>query len=216
MSKKDTRLIIIVSAVAVAVIVFAFILRSKLRKKLNCKSDYFFIGDSTTAHSNSYADQLRKICGANVKKISKSGAKTDWMLNEMNNHFSMPKNYDVVTILSGSNDIFARLSIDQAKVNMEAMLNKALNNSKAVVLIAPPSKAFYTNTTDQHRELINQWEQFLKGLSGKYNGKKVHYIDLPKTVNKQEYFASDNQHMNTTGHQVLLKKYIDTLNIKTA
>jgi hypothetical protein len=214
MTKKDWQIVIVVSAICLAVIVLAFIIRSKVRRKLNCQSDYFFIGDSTTAHSKSYADQLKLLCGANVVKIAQSGAKTDWMLNQMQNHFSTPKKYDVISILAGSNDIFATLSIENAKANMNNMLALALQNSDNVVLIAPPSKEFYPNATEKHKQLIAAWEKFLESKKGSRAGKRVYYIPLPRVVDKIEYFANDRQHMNTEGHSVLLGKYIDTLNIK--
>ena len=216
MTKKDWQIVIYSSAAMLAVVVFVLVMRNRMRRKLNCQSDYFFIGDSTTADHNSYADQLRKICGAKVVKIAQSGAKTDWMLGVMNDHFSTPQKYDVISILAGSNDIFARLSIDKAKANMAQMIALASNHTDNIVLVAPPSKAFYPKTTNKHRELIYQWEQYLKSFEGKKGGVRIRYIPLPEIVNQQQYFKSDMQHMNSDGHAVLLGAFTDTLKIKNA
>ena len=47
------------------------------------------------------------------KKIAQSGAKTSWMLPKLRSELDINK-YDVITILAGSNDIFATLSINDA------------------------------------------------------------------------------------------------------
>jgi lysophospholipase L1-like esterase len=211
----STKILVVAAVVISGGILIAVILRAR-KNNVTCKSSYLFIGDSTTAHGNSFADQLKLLCGANVKKIAKSGAQTSWMLEQLSNELSTGKKYDVITILGGSNDIFSTLSIDSAKQNMIQMISMAQSVANHVVLVAPPSKAFLGTVTDQHRQLISQWEQFLKSFKGSQQGKRIHYIDLPQIVNNPQLFASDNQHINTQGHSVLLNEFADTLKIKTA
>jgi lysophospholipase L1-like esterase len=167
-----------------------------------------FIGDSNTAGSTSYADKFMGKCkNPKNKKIAKSGAKTSWMLPELEKELQTNK-YDVITILAGSNDIFARLSIKEAKENMNKMLEMAQKHGAKTIVITPPFKGHFSKTTDKHWALIGEWNKFLKDhtIPSKF-------IDFSKIVQDKELFASDNQHVNSKGHQVLADAYAQTLNI---
>jgi hypothetical protein len=176
--------------------------------KFDCSKSYLFIGDSNTAGSTSYADQFMSFCqNPKNKKIAKSGAKTSWMLPELEKELAVNK-YDVVTILAGSNDIFARLSINDAKANMDKMFQLAKDNGAKVVSITPPYKGHFPRTTDKHWKLIGEWNEYLRKhpIPSKY-------IDFSSIVQDKSLFASDNQHVNKTGHGVLKDAFIKTLNI---
>lgn len=194
--------IILVSAIAVTAITYLTI--KKLAKKDLSKASLLFIGDSTTANSNGYVEKIQaKFPSAKIKKIAKVGEKTDWMLNELKKELATGNKYDVVTFLAGSNDIFSTLRIDKAESNLDEMYSLAKKNGAKVVAITPPNKSFYPNTTDKHRQLISDFDKWIR------SNKKVDvFIDLDKLVSKKELFASDFQHINNQGHEILAENYL--------
>ncbi len=177
---------------------------SKVGSKISCNSKFLFIGDSTTAGASSYADKLKENCpDISIKKLAKSGEKTDWMLDQFNEEIKTGVKYDVITILGMSNDIFARQSIDKTKVNLQAMYDKAKQMGAKVVAITAPNKSFYSATKEIHRTLINELTDWIK------NNKSVDvFIDLGAMSSDQKLFASDNQHLNGTGHEMLKNEFV--------
>lgn len=211
------RNIIIASATAIFIgILVILIVTRKTRKKLTCKNSYLFIGDSTTADPKSFADQLRKKCpSSNIKKIAKSGAKTEWMVGAFVDSVPANAKYDMITILTGSNDIFSSLSIDSAKLNLKKLISLSLRHTDRLVLITPPNKKFVTRTTPTHKALIAEWEKFLKSFKGRVSGKKIYFVDLAELVDQRNLFSSDSQHINYAGHTKLLSEIVRKINIKT-
>jgi len=205
--KKDTKYLLLGIGAGIAAVLTIAFLMSKL-KGVKCKNSFLFIGDSNTAGSNSYADKFMSYCkNPKNKKIAQSGAKTDWMLSQLSSELKKNK-YDVVTILGGSNDIFATLSIDEAKSNMDKMLNTAKNSGAKVVVISPPYKGNFPSTTQKHWDLINDWNKYLKS-----HKVPIAFIDFSKIVQDKSLFASDNQHVNSLGHNILMQAYLKKLNI---
>jgi len=194
--------IILVSAITVAAATYFTI--KKLTKKDLSKGSFLFIGDSTTANTNGYVEKIQsKFPNAKIKKIAKVGQKTDWMLDQLKQELSNGSKYDVITFLGGSNDIFSTLRIDKAESNLDDMYTIAKKNGALVVAITPPNKAFYPNTTDKHRQLISDFNKWIK------SNKKVDVVvDLNNLVDKKELFASDFQHINNKGHEILAENYL--------
>jgi lysophospholipase L1-like esterase len=206
MNKKSIYTGIAIAAGAALIIAAAIIVYKRTR--FSCKNSYLFIGDSNTAGSTSYADKFIKKCkNPKNKKIAKVGAKTSWMLPQLEEELKKNK-YDVVTILAGSNDIFATLSIKEAKQNMDRMLRIIKDSGAKAVVITPPFKGYYTRTTDKHWALIKEWNKYLKS-----HKIPVAFIDFSNIVKDKSLFASDNQHVNSTGHQVLADAFSDKLKI---
>lgn len=174
------------------------------KKRVNCDSSFLFVGDSNTASPYSYADKLKNNCpNITIKKLAKSGEKTDWMLSQLNNELKTGNKYNVITVLGGSNDIFARLSIDKAKENLQKMYDLAKLTGAKVVAITPPNKSFYEPTTEKHRKLIRELTEWIR------NNKSVDvFIDLGALSNDKKYFASDNQHLNSLGNDMLKNEYL--------
>lgn len=206
MNKKALYTGIAIAAGAALVVTAAIIIYRRAR--FSCKNSYLFIGDSNTAGSSSYADKFMQKCNnPKNKKIAKSGAKTSWMLPELEAELKKNK-YDVVTILAGSNDIFARLSIKEAKQNMDRMLRMIKDSGAKAVVITPPWKGHLSRTTDKHWALIREWNAYLKA-----HKIPVAYIDFSNIVQDKSLFASDNQHVNSAGHQVLADAFADKLKV---
>jgi len=197
--------VILVSVISVTAITYFLI--KKLTKKDLSKASFLFIGDSTTANSSGYVEKIQeKFPNAKIKKIAKVGAKTDWMLDQLKQELSTGAKYGVATFLGGSNDIFGDLRIDKAESNLDDMYTIAKKNGALVVAITPPNKAFYPNTTDKHRQLISDFNKWIK------SNKQVDIvIDLNNLVAKKELFASDFQHINNKGHEILANAYLNKL-----
>lgn len=197
--------IILVSAIAVTAITYFTI--KKLSKKDLSKSSFLFIGDSTTANPNGYVEKIQaKFPNAKIKKIAKVGAKTDWMLDQLKQELATGSKYDVISFLGGSNDIFGTLRIDKAEANLDEMYSLAKKNGALVVAITPPNKSFFPNTTDKHRQLISDFDKWIK------SNKKVDvFIDLDKLSNDKSLFASDYQHLNNQGNVILADAYLKKL-----
>ena len=194
-----------VSVLAVASITY-FILK-KYNKKDLTKGSFLFLGDSTTANSNGYVEKFQKsFPDAKIKKIAESGQKTDWMLTQFKNEIAKGNKYDVVISLGGSNDIFGTLRIDKAEANLDEIYSLAKKMGAKVVAITPPNKSFFPSTTDKHRQLISDFGKWIK------SNKKVDiFIDLDKLSNDKNLFASDYQHINNQGHEILKNDFVKKL-----
>lgn len=178
------------------------IIYRRVNNKSFCDKKILFIGDSTTAGDSSYADRLRQDCpGIRIKKLAKVGEKTDWMLDQWTEEKENHK-YDIVSVLAGSNDIFARLSIEKAKQNLQRIYDEAKATGAKVVAITPPNKSFYTPTTDKHKRLIAELTEWI----GKNKSVDV-FIDLGALSNDRNLFASDMQHLNSTGQKMLKDEF---------
>lgn len=178
------------------------------RKRIKCSSKFLFIGDSNTAGSNSYADVFASKCSnPKNKKIAKSGAKTSWMLRELTNELKR-NDYDVVTILGGSNDIFGERSISNAKKNMDMMLRSIKKSGAKAIVVTPPYKGFYPATTQKHWNLIKEWNEYLKSHPIPFK-----YVPFHSIVKDKSLFLSDGQHVNNAGHRKLAENYSKKLNI---
>jgi lysophospholipase L1-like esterase len=194
-----------VSVLAVASITY-FILK-KYNKKDLTKGSFLFLGDSTTANSNGYVEKFQKsFPDAKIKKIAESGQKTDWMLTQFKNEIAKGNKYDVVVSLGGSNDIFSSLRIDKAEANLDEIYSLAKKMGAKIIAITPPNKSFFPNTTDKHRQLISDFGKWIK------SNKKVDiFIDLDKLSNDKNLFASDYQHINDKGHEILKNEFVKKL-----
>lgn len=206
MNKKSKYLFIGIATLMVLTVVTAFLINKA--RKINCDSRMLFVGDSHTAGSWSYADKIIANCKSKTsKKIAKEGAPTTWILEQLKNELQENK-YDLVVILGGSNDIFGSLSIDKAKSNMNQMLNLIEDSGAKSVVINPPSKKFYSGTTDNHKELINQWTEFLKNHKRPFS-----FIDFESLTQDIEVFAGDMIHVNSYGHKRLADTFTNKMKL---
>lgn len=219
MDKKNTAIIIgslIISGVAIAYFYSQFKKSHTSPESTQPKKDdgiksILFIGDSNTEAPWSYADKIKKMYPSiSVKKLAKHSMKTDWMLNELQNELSKNK-YDVVSVLGGSNDIYATGKNDTAKVNLEKMyqLSKAAGSKFAIV--TPPNKNFYVNATEAKqqslKDLLN-WE--------KNTANKDYFIDFWTMTNNKNLFSKGDGflHPQSTAHEILTKDFSTKLNLK--
>ena len=174
------------------------------------KFSILFIGDSNTAANFSYADQLQKqFPNIIVKKLAKPSMKTDWMLQQLKDELSKNK-YSVVSILGGSNDIYALGRIDTAEANLNAMYTMAHSNGAKVIAVTPPNHSFYVNATPQKLALQDQLNAWIKG-----NQNKDYFIDFTNITNNKSFFSSADgyQHAQAPAHKILAQNVIEQLNL---
>lgn len=178
-----------------------------LPKKIN---SILFIGDSNTAANFSYADELQKLYPAlRIKKIALSGAKTDWMLPQLQNELAQ-NNYDIVAILGGSNDIYALDSITSAQANLTAMYNLAHANGAQVLAITPPNHNWYTLATPHKQAISTDLVNWI--MSNTNPDYKINFWDI--TNNKNFFTQADGYlHAQAPAHKILADKTAQLLNL---
>lgn len=181
------------------------------RKKSDKVTSILFIGDSNTAANYSYADKLKKqFPNIDVKKIAKVGEKTDWMKNQLQNELNK-KDYDIIIILGGSNDVYALGKTDSAKQNLNAMYDLIHSKGAKVIAVTPPNKDFYVNKTEAKQKLLFDLIDWMK------SNKKIDYlIDFHKITSDKKYFSpSDGYlHANSLAHEILANSVKNKLNLK--
>ena len=206
-----TRNIIITGVIVVIIIIAVtfFLVRYK-KRSVNVQS-ILFIGDSNTAADFSYADQLKKrFPGLVIKKVAQNGAKTDWMIGQLNEELKKNK-YDVVAILGGSNDIYALANTTGTKANLDAMYKLAQARGAKVLAVTPPNKDYYVNKTDQKQALLSNLVAWM------YGNRNIDFlIDFHKiTADKSFFNSSDGYlHANANAHSVLASQTAKKLNLK--
>lgn len=208
-----TLIVVFVLVLIAGIYYFAFVKKGRSLRTIVPKkpvASILFIGDSNTAADFSYADQLRVLRPSlRIKKIALNGAKTDWMYSQVQNELAT-NTYDVVSILGGSNDIYATDSISAAKPNLDAMYNLIKSKGSRVLAITPPNKNFYTQRTDHKQEILKELNQFIKS-----NPRKDYYIDFWTITNNPNFFTAADEylHAQKPAHTILANKVIESLNL---
>jgi hypothetical protein len=171
--------------------------------KLSSGGKILFIGDSYTAGSNSYADQLKKmIPSIDIKKIAKVGEKTDWMLSNSSNEISGNK-YNAVFILGGLNDIYALGSIDSTKKNLQAIYDMAKKSGAKVIGITVAPTDYYSAYTPAKGKLTDDLNAWIK--HNKTADISIDFNKMLKSGSRQDtgLFVADKLHASTKGHEML-------------
>lgn len=220
MDKKETAIIIsslIISGVAVAYFYNKYykktpeIISSLPPQKSDAVKSILFVGDSNTEAPWSYADKIKKMYpNISVKKIAKHSMKTDWILNELQKELAKNK-YDVVSVLGGSNDIYATGKNDTAKTNLEKMYQISKGAGSKFVIVAPPNKNFYANATPEKQKSLQDLLNWEKNIAP-----KDHFIDFWTMTNNKTLFSKGDGylHPQSAAHDILTKDFSTKLNLK--
>lgn len=199
--KTGVKIALSILVVGVTATTLFFVL--KRSRKYSCKNSFLFLGNSITAYSNGYVEMMKEKCpNSRIKKISKVGAKSDWILNEYKKELDTGAQYDVVNILIGINDIYARQSIEKTKQNIQEILNLAKQNKSKVVFITPPTLKYYSKTKPIHLQLakdLQTWVSKNKGIK--------YVVDITKDTDNTALFSKDLLHLNNSGHKVIFNLY---------
>lgn len=118
--------------------------------------------------------------------------------------------YDAVVILGGSNDIYATGSIQNAKINLDAMYKIANSKGIKVLAVTPPNKDFYVNKTDQKQTILKELVNWIRN-----NPNKDAFIDFWTMTGNQSFFSSSDGflHPQRNAHQLLAASAIKTLKL---
>ena len=206
MKKNDSNIWIWIGIGSfVAIGLTSFILLSK--RKFSCNNSFLFLGNSHTAHTSSYADFFSKNCvDGHINKIAKVGSQSGWILDEYKKELAKGNHYDLVTVMIGVNDIFARRSIDKTKINIDELIDLAKSDNSKIVFLSSPNIKFYAKTTPQHNELYADLEDYLK------NKKGVHkFISTEIATDDINLFARDNLHLTSKGHEAIYEVFANKI-----
>jgi len=212
----------IILTVAIITIIGMFYFYKKSHKKDVPNSDeskknddsiksILFVGDSNTEAPFSYADKIKqKFPNITTKKLAVKSMKTDWMYNQLLEELSK-NHYDAVSILGGSNDIWATGKNDMAKTYLDKMYDLAKSKGAKVIAITPPNKNFYTlKTPEKQAQLfdLNTW--IVK------NPKKDYLLDFWTITNNPKFFtkADGYLHAQSPAHEILANQFINKVNLK--
>lgn len=198
-----------------AVIGFGLIYLSKKYGKGSSNSkikSILFIGDSNTVANYSYADQLKKdFPNLTIKKIAKVGEKTDWMKSELEKELKNNK-YDAISLLGGSNDIYAGRKLDSTKTDLDYMYNLIHSKGSRVLAVTPPNKDYYVNKTEAKQKQLFDLVNWMK------SNKNIDYLfDFHKITSDKKYFSSGDGylHANSLAHSILADKVSEILKLKS-
>lgn len=188
--------------VAAALTVAGIYAFRKRKKKVTCNSRFLFIGDSNVANPGSYANLLKSFCPDSTVVINgKVGAKTDYILAQLQSELSRNQ-FDVITILGGSNDIYALGSTTKTKENLIQMYKLAKDSGATVVAVSPPNKDYYPSRTEQKQALLYDLVKWIP------RQKDVDvFINLHAITKDPNNLASDNQHMSAKGKLALITEW---------
>lgn len=166
-----------------------------------------FVGDSLTAATYSYADQVKSLNPSLlIKKIAVVGKKTDWMRAQLQAELQANQ-YDLIVIWGGVNDIYATGSTTAAKANLAAIFDLATEAGAKVTALTIIPTATYplaTNTTQSNTVELNQWI--------KTNTPGV-VIDAFSLLNNgwggtaSPYLQPDKLHLTPSAHGVLANQF---------
>ena len=149
-----------------------------------------------------------------IKKIAKNGANTNWMRQELDKEL-INNEYDYVSILAGSNDIYGGLSMNTTKNNLDYMYKLSHDKGSKVLAITPPNKNFYTKKTEQNQRELSELVGWIRN-----NRNKDYFIDFYDMTNDKSLFSANDGylHPQSKAHNNLMREVKDKLNIhlKTA
>jgi len=162
------------------------------------------VGSSSTAAEYSYIDQLVELYPEIYKyKIAQVGATTGWMLENAEPELLSDVVYDAVIIFGGLNDIYATLSIDAAKQNIQSMVELAnQRGSISVVLTLQPTHNYDAYTT-QKGDLTNQLNEWIKKSCPCDYVIDVYALLSVSGVQNEDYFQPDMLHLNYDAHSLV-------------
>ncbi|MFA6571873.1 MAG: SGNH/GDSL hydrolase family protein [Bacteroidota bacterium] len=217
-SKSKGILIISMSIIAtIGIIALIKILTNKkgnnLSKKLskNDKLKFLFIGDSYTTFANGYPELIKaEFPNVEITKYAQVGKQTSWMYDQ----YRLDTNkYDAVFIMGGTNDIYAKNQVSDAKVNIEKIMYNAKNKGSFVVLITPPPSGNYNLYDSSKQALHDSLNEYIKTSAADL---VIDFYSMLENPNKKgaalsKYNISDGLHLNQSAYTLLANEIINKL-----
>ena len=170
------------------------------------KPNVLVIGDSLSSYTGGWQDIISKKLNYNLTNVSKSGAKTDWMLSKLKSQLRYQlrcgSKYDIVYIYGGINDVFSNIEQNTTISNICEMIELCNGyDVKPYIIIG------YNPHTVMESALPTEIISY----------RKIGYFKLQQRIQseiKQEYIirmnrsisktdVSDGIHLNPSGHYKL-------------
>jgi len=181
------------------------------------------IGDSTGAGTgaNSSKETIAGFLaeeGFFVKNKAEWGAMTEEIVGQLKGEEK--KNYDLVLIFTGGNDILWFYDLDKTVLNLEKTLEKAKEVGRRVAIVPPGNVGLAPMFKEPVGLLYTRRTKFVRSEFMKVAKEKgAIYVDL-FTDNLEElfsgeplkYFASDLLHPSSEGYKVWYEKLKEALN----
>lgn len=174
------------------------------------------IGDSITANTASYVNQLNTKCQnqINFEKIAEDGKQTSWMLQNLQNKTGIRENFSYMVVLGGINNIDG---VSGIKNNLTEIYKIGKDNGlKVIAITIPPYYGWSTWTQQRHENIltVNAWIKEQK-TAGKIDS-VVDYFSVAVSADgitaKPELTSSDHLHPTAAGHTVIAKMISPLLN----
>lgn len=148
--------------------------------------------------------------------IAKTGWRTDELLAAIENHTSLFA-YDFVTLLIGVNNQYQNRRIEEYKIELEELLQKAIyfadEKKESVILISIPDYSVTPFAAAMDKEKISKeiksFNNVGKALAHQY---QIHYIDITEGSKMAQHdarlVASDGLHPSEKEYQKWAKKVV--------
>jgi lysophospholipase L1-like esterase len=166
------------------------------------KLNVLVIGDSLSSYTGGWQDIISKKLNYNLTNVSKSGAKTDWMLSKLKYQLKYNSKYNIVYIYGGINDVFS--NIDQAKTisNICEMVELCTRyDIKPYIIIGYNPHTVMESAL--HTEISNYRKISYSKLQHRIQSeiKREYIIRMDKHILRTD--VSDGIHLNLGGHYKL-------------
>ena len=191
------------------------------------KKYYLALGDSyTIGESVPDTDRFPSILVQELRKkeiqfeTPNIIAKTGWTTGELISAIeeaNIQRSFDLVTLLIGVNDQYRGLSVEDYRVELRKLLNKALvfasNKPENVRVISIPDWGVSPFAANRDRRLIaeeiDMFNAVKKEESAALNLTFIDITDISRTaLDKEEYFASDGLHFSGKMHALWVEEIL--------
>jgi len=170
---------------------------------LSCNDNVLLVGDSTTNYNPGYAEMLQNTCvELKIKKLTKVGATTNWMLGQLKAELDKGSKYDAIVINGGVNDIYAGIPAAETIANLDSMYSLAAKSGAKLIAITPVASGLYTLYDAKKQAAHDSINSFIKKSSKVDHVADWYSILGGKTPDKKLY-APDGLHPDAQGHEAL-------------
>jgi lysophospholipase L1-like esterase len=178
------------------------ILLSTILFEPQSKPNVLVIGDSLSSYTGGWQDIISKKLNYNLTNVSKSGAKTDWMLGKLKYQLRCGSKYDIVYIYGGINDIFSNIEQNTTISNICEMI-ELCNRYDVKPYIIIGYNPYTVMESALPTEIISYRKIGYFKLQQRIKSEiKQEYI-IPMNRNISKTDVSDGIHLNLGGHYKL-------------
>jgi len=172
-----------------------------------------FVGDSHTVYAHGWQDQLAKKTGMTYINTAQGGRRTDWMIQAAQRRID--STYDYCFIWGGANDMASQVTIKQATLNIQAIVDMCNSHGiKPIVLTGfdPKLCIKVSGMGEAWQPYPSKYTEFQKQLPSNIKNAVVitnHFIS------RQDGDCSDFIcHMSASGHRKMANGIISYLKFK--